>query len=407
MVQSTSRASLYKKLIETRAAFGCCNCSTAVKHHIASFLVLVATTLAADARAILWHTFRQLDKESDIIVVATPLSTKDTAEQTRIPHVSPDIPVVGLSSEFAVSLVLKGDKGLKKLVVHHYRLANPSQWGNEFHWLAAFDPKEPTRYLLFLHREPDGRYAPLDQVDPALTSILALKGTEWDKMKLDDFKDWLDAMRWLNLRPNYGSALSPEIPAWGRGEGSLHEAALNGNLDKAKALIKANPSLVFSQASGVGQTPLHWAAEFGHKDVAELLLTNKAEIEAKDYNGWTPLFQAVFGGQKELVELLVANHANVNVKDNYGRTPLQVALDNGYTDIAALLLAHKAEVNVKNRDGITPLHYAASGGYKKLVELLLANHAEINAKDIIAMAALNRRDGSTAWNSFATRSGCG
>ncbi len=356
MVQSTSRASLYKKLIETRAAFGCCNCSTAVKHHIASFLVLVATTLAADARAILWHTFRQLDKESDIIVVATPLSTKDTAEQTRIPHVSPDIPVVGLSSEFAVSLVLKGDKGLKKLVVHHYRLANPSQWGNEFHWLAAFDPKEPTRYLLFLHREPDGRYAPLDQVDPALTSILALKGTEWDKMKLDDFKDWLDAMRWLNLRPNYGSALSPEIPAWGRGEGSLHEAALNGNLDKAKALIKANPSLVFSQASGVGQTPLHWAAEFGHKDVAELLLTNKAEIEAKDYNGWTPLFQAVFGGQKELVELLVANHANVNVKDNYGRTPLQVALDNGYTDIAALLLAHKAEVNVKNRDGITPMH---------------------------------------------------
>ena len=358
-----------------------------MKTILAGFLVLAATTFVADARGILLTTFRQMDRASDIIVVATPLSTKDTAEQTRLPHLSPEIPIAGLSSEFEVSLVLKGDNSLKKLVLHHYRLANPSRWGGEFTWLAAFDPKEPTRYLLFLHREPDGRYAPFDQVDPALTSIFALTGTAWGQMKLDDFKNWLDAMRWLNWSPSLGSALSPQIPLAGGGEGSLDEAALNGHLEKAKALIKANPSLVFGQARW--ETPLHWAAEFGHRDVAELLLANQADIEAKDNNGWTPLLRAVFGGQKELVELLAANHANVNVKSKDGRTPLHLAAENGYTDIAVVLLANKADFNAKNRDGDTPLHVAVGFGYKNVVELLLACHAEINAKDNLGRTPLD------------------
>jgi hypothetical protein len=358
-----------------------------MKSILASFLVLAATTFVADARAILWHTFRQLDKECDIIVVATPLWTKDTAELTRLPHVDSLVFFAGLSSEFEVSLVLKGDNSLKKLVVHHYRLANPSEWRSQFSMLAAFDPKEPTRYLLFLRREPDGRYALFDQVDPVLTSISALKGTAWDKMKLDDFKNWLDAMRWLDLRPNLGSALSPQIPFGGEGEGSLDEAALNGHLEKAKALIKANPSLVFG--TGGRETPLHWAAEFGHKDVAELLLANQADIEARDNNGWTPLLRAVFGGQKELVELLVANHANVNAQCNDGRTPLHLAAENGYTDIALVLLANKADFNAKNRDGDTPLHVAVGFGYKTVVELLLACHAEINAKDNLGRTPLD------------------
>jgi ankyrin repeat protein len=33
---------------------------------------------------------------------------------------------------------------------------------------------------------------------------------------------------------------------------------------------------------------LHWAAEYGHKAVAEFLLANKAEIDAKSNIGNTP-----------------------------------------------------------------------------------------------------------------------
>lgn len=357
-----------------------------MKSVVASLLVLAATTLVANARLINSRSFRKLDKRADIIVVAKPVSTKDIAEQIDLPHISPAVHVVGLSSEFEVSIVLKGDNSLKKLVVHHYRLKDPDPLMINAPNLASFDPKESTRYLLFLQREADGRYAPVDQVDPRATSMLKLNGPEWDKMKLEDFKKWLDAMKWLDEQsgargPSPWSNFSPEIPPGGTGEGSLLEAAFNGKLEKARALIKEHPELVNSQNSYDGRTPLHLAVEYGHKDVAELLLANKADVEAKAHGDWTPLLNAVFGGHKDLVELLLAHKADVNVKEDAGRTPLHVAAENGHTDITALLLAHKADVNVKNRDGLTPLHIAAALGYKDLVELLLTNNADINAKD--------------------------
>jgi Ankyrin repeats (many copies) len=352
-----------------------------MKTILAGLLILAATTFVADARIINILSFRDMEKRADLIIVGRPLSTKDTDEHSILPHIAPDIPVIGMSSEFEVSIVLKGDSSLKKVVVHHYRLANPGQPLFNGPTLASFDPTESTRYMIFLQREPDGRYAPMDQVDPVLTSIFKLNDAAWDKMKSEDFKEWMDAKKWLNERPNAGTGFSSEISAAGRGEGSLHEAALNGKLEKAKALIKADPSLVFIQQSYAQQAPLHLAAEFGRKDVAELLLANGADVEAKAYGGWTPLLQAVFGGHKDLVELLVAHKANVNYQEDAGRTPLHVAAENGYTAIAAFLLANKAEVNVKNRDGMMPLHVAVARGDKDMVELLLAANADLHAKD--------------------------
>ena len=350
-----------------------------MKYIFTGFLILAATTFEADARFIAARPFEEMEKTADTIVVAKPVSTKDTDEQTNLSSFKPPVPVVGLSSEFEVGLVLKGDSSLKKLVVHHYRRADHTGW-NEFN-LASFDPKDSANYLLFLKREPDGRYAPLDQVDPAWTSILKLGGAGWDKMKLQDYKEWLDAKKWLRESPWPPRVLSPEITPEGRGEGSLHEAAMNGKLEKAKALIKANPDLVNSQASYGKVTPLQLAAQYGHRDVAELLLANKADVEAKSSGGWTALLNAVYGGHKDMVELLLTNKAGVNYKEDAGRTPLQVAAENGYTEIAAFLIANNADVNAKDRDGITPLHTAVALGHKDFVQLLLANKAEINAKD--------------------------
>jgi ankyrin repeat protein len=363
-----------------------------MKKIISGFLFLAATTFMADARAINPPDLRKIDQTVDIIAIAKPVSTTDTDEQTNLPHISPDVHVIGLSSVFEVVFVLKGDTNLTKLVVHHYRLANSNEWAGVA--LASFNPKESTNYLMFLKREWDGRYAPYDQVDPAETSILKLNGARWDKMNLADFKEWFDAKKWLDYEGNHTplgwSGMSPEISAAGRGDGSLFEAAFNGKLEKAKALIKANPDLVNSQASYGEQTPLQIAAEFGHMDVAELLLANKANIEAQSYGGWSPLLNAVFGGHKDMVELLLTNKANVNYKENAGRTPLHVAAENGYTEIAALLLANGANVNAKCRDGYTPMHVAAVFGNKDLVDLLVANKAEYNIQDAAAIGDLEK-----------------
>ncbi len=162
--------------------------------------------------------------------------------------------------------------------------------------------------------------------------------------------------------------------------GEIHDAAKSGDLEKVKALLKANPDLVFSKDTN-GCTPLHLTVQYVHKDMTEFLLTNKADVNAKDIYGWTPLHMAArFGGHKEMVELLLTNKADVNAKDKYfGRTPLHLAAAEGYKDVVELLLANKADVNIRINDGETSLHFAAVHAHKDVAELLLANKADVNA----------------------------
>ena len=56
----------------------------------------------------------------------------------------------------------------------------------------------------------------------------------------------------------------------GCGGGGIHHAAQIGDVEKVKALLKDTPDLVLS-TNYTGFTPLHCAAEKGHKDVADLL----------------------------------------------------------------------------------------------------------------------------------------
>ena len=67
----------------------------------------------------------------------------------------------------------------------------------------------------------------------------------------------------------------------------LHDAARRGDLEKVKELLRDDPDLVFSK-DGCDGTPLHAAAEGGHKNVVDLLLASKAEINAKDKYGNAP-----------------------------------------------------------------------------------------------------------------------
>jgi ankyrin repeat protein len=163
--------------------------------------------------------------------------------------------------------------------------------------------------------------------------------------------------------------------------GEIHDAAKNGDLGKVKALLESKPVLLFSKDTN-GWTPLHYAASEGRKDAAELLLANKADVDAKSNGGWTPLHWAASMGQRDVAVLLLANNADVNAKDSDSETPLHKAANWGHKDVAKLLLTSKAEVNAKDNDGMTPLHKAAAGGLKDVAELLLANGAQVNAKDI-------------------------
>jgi hypothetical protein len=150
--------------------------STFMKRIIAVLLIL-ATALLAQARLLKSWSYQELYDQSDLVVIAQPISTQDTTEKATLPGFNPDLRVVGLSTEFDISLVMKGDKSAKKATLHHYRLSDPMPGRRSPPSLTSFDSKQHPRYLLFLQREADGRYAPMSgQTDPVLFSVVKLEG---------------------------------------------------------------------------------------------------------------------------------------------------------------------------------------------------------------------------------------
>jgi ankyrin repeat protein len=161
----------------------------------------------------------------------------------------------------------------------------------------------------------------------------------------------------------------------------IHEAAADGNIKRVRDLLAKDPTLANAK-DRFGSTPLHWAAAEGHGDVVKLLLSNKADVNARSGNLITPLGSAAHRGQADVVKLLISNGANVDLADDTDLTPLATASFRGYKQIVEILLANNAKVNVKDEHGSTPLHEAAAGGNKEIVSLLLANKADVNAPDI-------------------------
>ena len=158
--------------------------------------------------------------------------------------------------------------------------------------------------------------------------------------------------------------------------GEIHDAAKTGDVETIRVLLKANPELVNNRDNPVGWTPLHVAAQAGHKEVAELLLANRADVNAKDNRGMTPLHWAAQAGHKEVAELLLANKADVNAKTKVGWTPLHWAAERGHKEVAKLLLASKAVVDLKDYIGMTPLRLALDQGHIDIADFLRAHGAK-------------------------------
>ena len=108
---------------------------------------------------------------------------------------------------------------------------------------------------------------------------------------------------------------------------SIHKAAEDGNIEVVKQHLAAGADVNMKNEDDLGATPLHQAADNGHKEIAELLIINDADVNAKDKDGETPLHKASSSGEKEIIELLIAKGADVNAKDNSSHewTPIAVA----------------------------------------------------------------------------------
>ena len=157
---------------------------------------------------------------------------------------------------------------------------------------------------------------------------------------------------------------------------SIHYAAMSGDLDETRLLIYGDFSLA-NVTDDYGRTPLHHAAINGHITVADFLLANGADINAKDIWGRTPLFVGIYEeplvqDHTPITEFLISMGADINCKDEQGAAPLHMAAFFGERQIIALLLKANADINVQDTCGDTPLHYATVYPETETVRLLLS-----------------------------------
>ena len=106
-----------------------------------------------------------------------------------------------------------------------------------------------------------------------------------------------------------------------------------------------------------GSTPLHLAAMYGHQSIAQLLIENKADVNAGDCNGSTPLHVATCQDMSALVVLLVKNGADINSRSLNGSTPLHSAAACFGKSVFYPLFDMGCDHLAVDNEGMTALHY--------------------------------------------------
>lgn len=75
-----------------------------------------------------------------------------------------------------------------------------------------------------------------------------------------------------------------------------------------------------------GLPPLHLAAIYSYDAIAESLIKNGADIDAKFETDLTPLHRAAKRRHRKTIEVLIKYGADINAHDQNGFTPLHFAI---------------------------------------------------------------------------------
>jgi ankyrin repeat protein len=171
------------------------------------------------------------------------------------------------------------------------------------------------------------------------------------------------------------STMTHAAPA--AGAAAFVEAAMNGNRDAVRALLKDGADVNTTQADGM--TALHWAAQKGDVELANVLLYASANLKATTrIGGYTPLLIASKNGDATMIDTLTKAGADPNAATMNGTTPLMLAAAAGKPAAVKALIDHGASVNAKEAvTGEPALTFAAAFGRADVIRVLTANGADV------------------------------
>src|SRR5262245_10053307 len=156
-------------------------------------------------------------------------------------------------------------------------------------------------------------------------------------------------------------------------------AAMQGDKEAVRNLLKMAADV--NGAQGDGSTALHWAAQRGDAEMAQLLVYAGANVRATTrIGGYTPLFMAAKNGAASVVDVLLKAGSDAQPKAVNGLTPLMMAAISGNREAVRLLVEKGADVNAKEKEhGQTPLMFAAAFDRPDVIKELAAHGANLNA----------------------------
>lgn len=163
------------------------------------------------------------------------------------------------------------------------------------------------------------------------------------------------------------------------GRSPLHHAARSTDTGVAALLLDAGAQLDALDAER--QSPLALACQVGNWRMAKFLIERGAQPHPA---GGQPALLAAAGGDEDDpagVQLLIHQRAQVNAHGAAGRTALQQAAEAGHVEIVRTLLAAGANPHLRSEAGADAWLLAAQGGGLPVLQALHAAGAHVQSVD--------------------------
>ena len=141
---------------------------------VALTVLLIFPNMSGARISTAW-TYEAMYEQSDLVVIAVPVSESELGEVESLSDLNPKIDVYVVKTAFSTSVALKGTAP-DGFQLHHYKLVNALQSavaGPHFVW---FDPAQRYSYLMFLKFDQAGGYFPVTGQVDATVAVIKLEG---------------------------------------------------------------------------------------------------------------------------------------------------------------------------------------------------------------------------------------
>ncbi|GBN29124.1 Ankyrin-3 [Araneus ventricosus] len=154
-------------------------------------------------------------------------------------------------------------------------------------------------------------------------------------------------------------------------------AVINNHCEIARLLISKGANV--NAQNGEGMTALHWIAERDNVEMLQILLNGGADVSIRDKTNRSVTEIAVNSNRLEIAKILLQRKdIDINMKGNKGFTLLHISAEIGSLEITKHLTLKGANKIAKDMNGSKPIHVAAVKGHKDIVEFYLDKNVNVN-----------------------------